>query len=133
MLEDQADRLPLWPDNANYHDAVRSQAVPFDSHRAAFGGGHLQDVVIPTSLALEILAGVNGGVVLAVGNVVVEKGLSAAFVHETARNDDDAVPIVDGHGAGLNDELASEVALGGYQRPGAIEGAVVSRKGGDYD
>ncbi len=88
--------------------------------------------MIPTGLALEVFASVNGGVVLAVGDVFVVEGLGSAFIDETTGDDDNAVPIGDGHGAGLNDGLAGEVALRGHQRPGAIERAVVSRERGEY-
>jgi hypothetical protein len=64
---------------------------------------------------------VNGGVVLGVGDVAVEEGLGGAFIHETARDDDDALVIGDGHGAGLNHGLAGKIALGGHQRPGAVQ------------
>src|ERR1017187_1854881 len=130
-LEDQADRFSPGPFDANDHGAIRGQAVAFDSNRTGLSGGHLQDVVIPAGLALEVFAGVNGGVVLAVGDVVVVKRLGGAFIHETARDDNDALPIGNRHSAGLNDGLAGEVALGGYQGPGAIERAVVSREGGE--
>ena len=82
--------------------------------------------MIPLGFTLEVFAGVNGGVVLAVGDVAVEKGLGGAYIDETARDDDDALPIGDRHGAGLNDGLAGEIALGGHQRPGAVQGAVVA-------
>ena len=52
------------------------------------------------------------------------------FILEAARDGDDAIPIVDGHSPGLNDWLAGEVALGGCQRPDAVQGAVVAREGG---
>ena len=41
--------------------------------------------------------------------------------------------VVDGHGAGLNHRLAGKIALGGHQRPDAIEDIVVAREGGDRD
>src|SRR5580658_3214114 len=130
-LEDQADRLLLRPHDINDHGAIRGQAVSFNGDCAGLRGDYLQDLVIPTGLALEVFAGVNGGIVLAVADVVVKEGLGGAFIHETAGDDDDAVPIGDGHRAGLNNGLAGEVALGGQQRPGAIQGAMVSRARGE--
>ena len=38
-------------------------------------------VMIPLGFALEVFAGVNRGIVLAVGDVAVEKGLGGAFIH----------------------------------------------------
>ena len=93
------------------------------------GGRHLQNIVIPPGLAFEVFAGVNRGVVLGVGEVAVEEGLGGAFIHEIARDGDDALPLVNRHGAGLNDGLAGKIALGGDQRPGAIQSAVVVREG----
>jgi hypothetical protein len=130
-LEDQADRLLLRPDDTNDHGAIRGQAVSFSGNCAGLRGDYLQDLMIPTGLALEIFASVNGGIVLAVADVVVKEGLGGAFIHETAGDDDDAVPICDGNSAGLNNGLAGEVALGGHQRPGAIQGAMVSRERGE--
>jgi hypothetical protein len=46
--------------------------------------------VVPTSLAVEVFAGANGGVVLTVGDVFVIEALGSAFIDETARDDDDA-------------------------------------------
>lgn len=66
--------------------------------------------MIPLGFALEVFAGVNRGIVLAVGDVAVEKGLGGAFIHETARDNDDALPIGDRHGAGLDNGLAGEIA-----------------------
>lgn len=82
--------------------------------------------MIPLGFTLEVFAGVNRGVVLAVGDVAVEKGLGGACIHETTRDDDDALPIGDRHGAGLNDGLAGEIALGWHQGPGAVQRAVVA-------
>lgn len=84
--------------------------------------------MIPLCFTLKVFAGVNSGVVLAVSDVAVEKRLGAACVHEIAKDDDDALPIGYRHGAGLNDGLAGEVAVGGHQSPGAVQGAVVARE-----
>jgi hypothetical protein len=123
-LEDQVDRLALRPFDAYQHGAIGGKGVAFECNSAGLRGCHLQDVMIPLGFTLEVFAGVNGSVVLAVGDVVVEKGFGGACIHETARDDDDALPIGDRHGAGLNDGLAGEIAFGGYQRPDAVQGAV---------
>src|ERR1017187_2460839 len=133
VLEDQGDRLVLRPYDADHHGAIRGKGVAFESNRAGLRGRHLQNVVIPPGLALEVFAGMNRGVVLGVGDVAVEEGLGGAFIHETARDDDDAVPVGDRHGAGLDDGLAGKIALGGHQRPGAVQGAVVAREGGERE
>jgi hypothetical protein len=44
-----------------------------------------------------------------------------------------ALPFFDRHGAGLNDGLAGEIALGGDQRPSAVQGDVVAREGGERE
>jgi hypothetical protein len=77
-------------------------------------GRHFQDVVIPFSLALEVLAAVKRGAVLGVGDVAVKERLSGAFILETALDEDNAVPSADRYGAGLNNRLAGEIALGGH-------------------
>ena len=126
--EGKGDRLPLRPYDANNHGAIRGQAIAFDGNRAGLRRRNFQNVVIPAGLALEVFRCVKCGVVLAIGDVVVVERLRGAFIHETAGDDNDALPIGDGHGAGLNHRLAGEVALGGHQRPGAIQGAMVTRK-----
>jgi len=84
--------------------------------------------MIPLGFTFEVFAGVNRGIALAVGDITVEKGLGGAFIHETARDDNYALPVGDRHGAGLNDGLAGEIALGGYRCPGAVQCAVVARE-----
>ena len=133
VLEDESDRLVFRSFDADQHSAIRGKDVAFESNRTGFGGRYLQDVMIPPGLALEVFAGVNRGVVLTVGDVAVEEGLGGAFIHETARDDDDALPIGDRHGAGLNDRLAGKIAFGGHQRPGAVQGAVIAREGGERE
>jgi len=133
VLEDEGDRLVLRPFDADQHCAISGKGIAFESNRAGLRGCHLQDVVIPTGLGLEVFAVVNRGVVLAVGDVAVEEGLGGAFIHETARDDDDAFTIGDRHSAGLNDGLAGKIALGGHQRPGAVQGAVIAREGGERE
>ena len=86
--------------------------------------------MIPLGFALDVLGGVNGGLVLGVDNIPVEEGFVGALIDEIARDYDDALALADGNGAGLNDRLAGEIALGGYQRPGAVQGAVIARQGG---
>jgi len=54
-LEDEGDRLVFRAYDINRHGAIRSQGVAFDDNRAGLRGRHLQDVVIPTGLALEVL------------------------------------------------------------------------------
>jgi Type I phosphodiesterase / nucleotide pyrophosphatase len=130
-LEDERDRLALRPYDTDHHVTIRGQRVAFESNRSGFRGGHFQDVVIPFGLAFEVFAAVNRGVVLAVGDVAVEEGLGGAFIHETARDNDDTLPIGDRHSTGLNDGLAGKIALGGYQRPSAVQGAVVVCEGGE--
>jgi hypothetical protein len=128
-LEDEGDRLALRPFDADQHGAIRGEAVAFECNRAGLRGRNFQDVTIPLGFTLEVFAGVNRGVVFAVGDVAVEKGLGSACIHETARDDDDALPIGDRHGAGLNDGLAGEIALGGHQCPGAVQRAMVASEG----
>jgi hypothetical protein len=129
-LEEECDRHAIRPHDADRHGAVRSKGVAFERNCAGLGGLDLQDAMIPTGFALEVFAVVNCGVALGVGDVTVEKSLGGAFILEAARDGDDAIPIVDGHSPGLNDWLAGEVALGGCQRPDAVQGAVVAREGG---
>ena len=131
VLEDEGDRLVLRSFDADQHGAISDEGVAFESNRAGLRGRHLQDVMIPPGLTLEVFAGVDCGIVLAIGGVAVEEGLGRAFIYETARDDDDALPIGDRHGAGLNDGLAGKIALGGHQCPGAIQYAVVARQGGE--
>ena len=69
--------------------------------------------MIPSGLAFEVFASVNRGIVLGVSDVAVEVGLGGACVHETARDDDNALPVGDRHRAGLNDGLAGKIALAG--------------------
>ena len=75
----------------------------------------------------------NCDVVLGVGEVLVEEGLGGTCVHETARDDDDALAIGDRNRAGLNDGLAGKIAPGGNERPGAVQGAVVAREAGERE
>jgi len=84
-------------------------------------------------LALEILAGANRGAIVGVRHIAVEIGLGGAFILETARDRDDALPIIDRHGAGLNHRLSGKIALGRDHRPGAVHGAVVPRKPRDRE
>jgi hypothetical protein len=133
MLEDQGEGLVLGSLNADHHRAIRGKRVTFNGNRAGFGGRHLQDVVIPLGFTLEVFAAVNRGAVLGVGDVVVEEGLGCTCVYETGGDDDDSIPLVDRHGAGLNHGLAAKIALGGHQRPSTVQGAVVSPKGGERE
>ena len=87
--------------------------------------------MVPPCLTLEVFPGPNRGVVLSVGHVTVEVSLGGAGIHEFARDGDDSLPVVDGHRAGLNNRLAGKIALGGYQRPRAVERAVVASEGGE--
>jgi len=130
VLEDESDRLVFRSFDADQHSAIRGQSVAFESNRAGLRGRHLQDVVIPPGLALEVFAGVNRGVVLAVGDIAVEERLAGAFINEAALDDDDALPVVDSHGAGLNYALAGKIAVGGHQRPGSVQRGAVAREGG---
>jgi hypothetical protein len=100
--EDQGDRLAMRSFDADRHGSIRGERITFESNHAGLRGCHLQDAVIPVGLGLEVLPRVNGGVVLAAGAVVVEKGLGRAFIHEAARDDNDALLIADRHCAGLN-------------------------------
>jgi hypothetical protein len=132
-LEDECDWLVLGPFDADCHGAIRGKCVTFESDRAGLRGGHLQHVAVPSGLALEVFAAVNRGVVLGVGDVAVEEGLSGARIHEIALDDDDAIPIADCHRAGLNDGLAGKIALGGFQCPRAGQSAVIAGEGGARD
>src|SRR5580704_12630821 len=85
--------------------------------------------MIPTSLALQVLAAVNCGVILAVGHVLVEEGLVGAFIREITGDSDVALALVDGHGAGLDDRLAVKVALGGLKRPCSVQGGMIVGEG----
>src|SRR5665213_1250709 len=83
-LKDEGDRLVLRPVDADLHGAIRRKCIAFESHGAGLRGGHLQDVVIPLGLGLEVLAAMNRRTVLAVaGAVVIEEGLGDAFIFET--------------------------------------------------
>ena len=132
-LEDERDRLLLGPYDADHHGAIRGKGVAFDSNRTGLRGRHLEDIVIPPGLGLEVFAGVNRGVVLAVGKVAVEEGLGGAFIRETARDGDVTLTLVDRHGTGLNDGLAGKITLGGHQSPGAVEGGMLVREGRDRE
>src|SRR5450759_3474017 len=90
MLEDEGDRLVLRPIHADHHAAIRGQGVTFEGNRAGLRGCHLQHVVIPPGLALEVFAGVNRGAAVGVGHIAIEEGLGGACIHETARDGDDA-------------------------------------------
>ncbi len=87
--------------------------------------------MIPPGFSLEFFASVNCRVVLAVGKVAVEERVAGAFILEIARDGDVAIPLVDRHGAGLNDGLAGEIALRGYQCPGAVQGGVLMSESRD--
>jgi hypothetical protein len=127
-LEHEVKQLVLRPFDADHHGAIRRKTIAFESDGAGVGGGHLQDVVIPLGLGL-VLTGMNGPAIFAVaGTVAVKEGLSGAFIYETARDNDDALVVADRYRASLNHRLAGKVALGGYQRPGAVEGAMIARK-----
>src|SRR5208283_5488327 len=86
VLEDEGDRLVVRPDDADHHGAIRGKGVAFECNRARLRGRHLQNVVIPPGLTLEVLAGVNRGVALTVREVPVKESLGGAFVYETARD-----------------------------------------------
>ena len=134
MLEVERDGLVLGAFDADQHGAIRGEGVVFERNRAGLRGCNLQDVVIPLGLRFEVLASVNRGAVLAIARaVVVEEGLGGPFILETARDDDDALMVADRHRTGLNDWLAGKVALGGDQRPGAVQDAVVARQGGERE
>src|SRR5437773_1430213 len=70
VLEEQCDQLVAGPHDADRHSAIRGEGVTLHGNRAGLRGGHFQNVVIPPGLALEVLAAVNGGAMLAVGDVV---------------------------------------------------------------
>jgi len=133
VLEDEGNRLVLRSYNADQHGAIRRKGVTFDGNRTVLRGRHLQHVMIPTGFALEVFTGVNRGVVIGVGDVAVEEGLGGAFIHEIARDGDDALPLVNRHSAGLNDGLTGKIASGGHQRPSAVQGGVVVREGGERE
>ena len=113
-LEDKRDGLALRPNDVHQHGLIRGKGVAFERNRAGLRGRHPQNAVIPPGFGLEIFAGANRGVVLAAGAVVVEEGLCGAFIGKTPGDDDDALPVADGHSSGLNDGLAGKIALGGY-------------------
>src|SRR5690242_8894964 len=71
VLKEEGDGFVIRPRDADHHGAVGGQGVAFESNRARSGGLHLQDVVIPTGLALEVFASLNRVVVLAVGDIAV--------------------------------------------------------------
>jgi hypothetical protein len=79
-LENEGDRLLLRPDDADGHGAVRGKGIAFDGSRAGLRGRHLQNVVIPLGLGLEVFAGVNGRAVLTAGTVALEERLGRAFI-----------------------------------------------------
>src|SRR5271163_1609946 len=84
----ERDGLVLRSYDTDQHGPVRGEGVVFERSRAGLRGRHLQDIVIPPGLGLEI-ADTNRGVVLAAGAVVVEEHLLGAFIDETAGDDDD--------------------------------------------
>src|SRR5579871_6805177 len=125
-LEDERDGLALRPDDGDHHAGIRGKRVAFESNGAGFRRCHLQNVMIPFGLTLEVLAAVNCGIVLAASAVAVEESFSCTFVLETARDHDDALLIVDRHRASLEHGLAGEIALGRRECPNAIENSVVA-------
>jgi len=131
VLENEGNWRVLRPYDADQHGAIRAKRIAFTRNRARLRSRHFKNVVVPFGLTLEIFAGVNRGTVVRVRHVAIEEGLVGAFIHETARDRDDALPIVDCHGAGLNHGLAREIALRWDHGPGAIHGAVIARKAGD--
>jgi hypothetical protein len=132
-LKQEGDRLVLRPYDADHHAAIRGKRVRFERNHAGLCIRHLQDVVIPLRLGLEVFARVNRGIVFTVGNVAVEESVASAFILEIARDGDVTIPLVDCHGAGLNHGLAGKIALGGHQGPGTIQGGVLvrGRQGGE--
>jgi hypothetical protein len=131
-LKDKVDRLMLRPYDAYEHGAIRGKSVGFERNRAGLRTRvrHFQDVVIPPGLRLELFARVNRGIVLAVGNIAVEEGITGAFIFETSGDRDVTIPLVDCHGAGLNDGLAGKITLGGHERPDAVQSGVLVRECG---
>jgi len=91
VLEDESDRLGVRPVDADHHGAIRGKGVAFHGNRTVLRGRHLQNVVIPTGFAFEILARVNRGTLPGVRDVAVGEGLGSAFIHETARDGDDSL------------------------------------------
>ena len=66
------------PKDTDRHGAIRGKAIAFKSYGAGFGGGYLQNAVIPFRFGLKVLAGANGGAVLAVASAVaVEESLGS--------------------------------------------------------
>ena len=134
-LEEERNRRVLRPYDADHHASIRGKRVGFERNGAGLHirVRHFQDVVIPSGLRLELFAGVNRGAVGAVGKVAVEESVAGAFILETARDGDIAIPLVDCHGAGLNHRLAGKIALGGHQSPGSVERGVLVRGCGDNE
>jgi len=91
--EDQGDGLSLWSFDGDHHGSIRGKSVSLESSSSGLRCRHLQDVVIPHGAALKVPAGVNGRVLLAVGDIAIEEGLGGCCVRETARNDDDDAPL----------------------------------------
>src|SRR6185295_10983602 len=117
LLEDERDELVIRALDADRHRTVLCKGVALQGHSAGLRGGHLQDVVIPLGLGLEVLAGVNRGAAPAVrGAIAIKDGLGSAFIHEAAGDHDDAVVIANGHGPGLNHGLPGKFAFRGQDR-----------------
>jgi hypothetical protein len=72
----------LRPYDAGQHAAIGGERVAFDSHGAELRSDHLEDVMIRLGFALEVLAAVNRGAVLAVRRVFVEERIGGAFIRE---------------------------------------------------
>jgi hypothetical protein len=68
----------LRPYDTGRHAAIGGERVAFDSHGAGLRRDHLEDVMIPLGLALEVFAAVNRGAVLAVRQVFVEERIGGA-------------------------------------------------------
>src|SRR5579862_2843178 len=98
-LEDERDRRAVRTYNVDCHGAIRGERVAFDGECAGSRGRDFQDVVIPSGLSFEVSSRANRVVVLAAGAIPVEKGLAGALIHKASRDDDNAVLVMNRHGA----------------------------------
>src|SRR5580698_1655618 len=108
-LEKERDRFIPRPDYSGSHAAIGKKLVAFGGDSAGLGGRHLQNVMIPSGFALQFLAAVNGGAVLAIHHVFIEEGVARPFVLKVTSDRNVALPLINRHRTGLNNGLSRKI------------------------
>jgi len=88
------------PDDAVRHAAICRQAVRFHGNCTRLGSGYLSERHDPAGPARQIFTVVKRLAVPCVGHIAIERGPGGSIVFEVSGNNDDAIAILDGHGAG---------------------------------